>query len=118
MRKQEFVSGNKEKSSQLVIDLGYDECLRWFEMTKEWKTKFDSYFDGSPKVYYENLVKNYTQNMRIIQEFLNLHVGETSFPLRIRARLPLDKAIINSSNSRASSLVGNGQSVLGPKNQG
>jgi len=95
MRTKQFVSRNKEKSQQHAIALDYDKCLHWFEMTKAWETKFESYFHDSLVLYYEDLVENYTQNMRIIQDYLNVRVGETRTPLKKQARLPLDKAIIN-----------------------
>ena len=64
-------------------------------MTKAWEIQFESYFNDSLVIYYEDLVKNYTQNMQIIQEYLNVRVGETRSPLKKQARFPLDKAIIN-----------------------
>jgi hypothetical protein len=94
-RTRQFVSRNKKKSQQQAIALDYDKCLHWFEMTKAWETKFDSCFNDSLVLYYEDLVKNYTQNMQIIQEYLNVRVGETRSPLKKQARLPLDKAILN-----------------------
>jgi len=36
-------------------------------MTKAWETKFESYFHDSLVLYYEDLVKNYTQNMQKYQ---------------------------------------------------
>jgi hypothetical protein len=91
----QFLLEKKEKLQQQAIALDYDECLHWFEMTKAWETEFDSYFNDSLVVFYEDLVKNYTQNMQIIQEYLNIRVGETRSPLKKQARLPLDKAISN-----------------------
>lgn len=95
MRTGQFLLEKKEKLQQQAIALDYDECLHWFEMTKAWETEFDSYFNDSLVVFYEDLVKNYTQNMQIIQEYLNIRVGETRSPLKKQARLPLDKAISN-----------------------
>ena len=95
MRTGQFLIENKEKLRQQAIALDYDECLHWFEMTKAWETEFDSYFNDSLVVFYEDLVKNYTQHMQIIQEYLNIRVGETRSPLKKQARLPLDKAITN-----------------------
>lgn len=95
MRTRQFVSRNREKSSQQPITLDYNKCLDWFEMTRAWETKFDTYFDDSLEIYYEDLAKDYTQNMRTIQEYLNVRVGETHSPLRQQARLPLNKAITN-----------------------
>ena len=94
-RTRQFLSKNKKKSRQQSIALDYDECLHWFEMTKAWEIQFESYFNDSLVIYYEDLVKNYTQNMQIIQEYLNVRVGETRSPLKKQARFPLDKAIIN-----------------------
>lgn len=94
-RTRQFLVQDKKKSQQLAIALDYDECLHWFEMTKAWETKFDSYFNDALVVTYEDLVKNYTQTMQAIQEYLNVRVGETRSPLKKQAQLPLDKAIIN-----------------------
>ena len=94
-RTRQFLSKNKKKSRQQAIALDYDECLHWFEMTKAWETQFESCFNDSLVIYYEDLVKNYTQNMQIIQEYLNVRAGETRSPLKKQARFPLDKAIIN-----------------------
>jgi len=95
MRTKQFVSTNERKSHQLAIALDYNKCLNWFETAKAWEMKFDSYFKDSLVLCYEDLAKNYTQNMRIIQEYLNVRVGETRSILKKQARLPLDKAIIN-----------------------
>ena len=95
MRTGQFLIENKEKLRQQAIALDYDECLHWFEMTKAWETEFDSYFNDSLVVFYEDLVKNYSKNMQIIQEYLNVRVGETRSPLKKQARFPLDKAITN-----------------------
>lgn len=51
-------------------------------MTKAWEDEFDSYFKDSLVVYYEDLVRNYTQNMQVIQEYLNVRVGETHSPIK------------------------------------
>ena len=95
MRTRQFVSRNSEKSRQEPIALDYSECVHWFEMTKAWETKFNTYFKDSLVLDYEDLVKNYGQNIRNIQEYLNVRVGETYSPLKKQSQLPLDKAIIN-----------------------
>ena len=95
MRTKQFVSRNITNSRQQSITLDYNECLHWFEMTKAWENKFDTYFDDSLILYYEDLVKNYAQIMQNIQEYLNVRVGETRSPLKKQSQLTLDKAITN-----------------------
>jgi len=95
MRTKQFVSRNIKNSQQQAITLDYDECLHWFEMTKAWENKFDTYFDDSLMLYYEDLVKDYARIMQNIQEYLNVRVGETRSPLTKQSRLTLNKAIKN-----------------------
>jgi hypothetical protein len=64
-------------------------------MTKAWEMQYESYFSDNLVVFYEDLVQDSTQNMQIIQEYLNVRVGETFSPLKKQAQLPLNKVIIN-----------------------
>lgn len=95
MRTKQFVSLNNKRRRQEPIALDYAECLHWFEMTKAWETKFSTYFNDSLVLEYEDLVKHYRQNMRNIQEYLNVRVGEAYSPLKKQSQLPLNKAITN-----------------------
>jgi len=56
------------------IELEYAECLNTFQKTREWEEKYDIYFDKHNKinVIYEDLVKNYSMEMKRIQDFLGV----------------------------------------------
>jgi len=56
------------------IELEYGECLDTFQKTREWEEKYDIYFDNQNKVnvIYEDLVKNYSGEMKRIQDSLGV----------------------------------------------
>jgi len=95
MRTKQFVSTNKKVIRQQPIELDYEDCLRWFERSKEWEQKYDTYFKDCMMLYYDDLVSDYDRQMRAIQEYLNVSVCDVSSVLKKQAQLPLNKAIEN-----------------------
>lgn len=68
------ISGNQTNTSDQSIHLDYEECLHAFEETREQEKKYDNLFKGQNKinVFYEDLTRNYENEVRRIQEFLEV----------------------------------------------
>ena len=88
---------NSENFGGVRITLDYDECLRDFEYTRKMEREFDSLFMEHEKldVFYENLHRNFSEEMEKIQKFLEL----TPYPLKPQifkqSRNELHEAITN-----------------------
>lgn len=95
MQTKQFVSKNKKVLQQQPVELDYKDCLRWFERSKAWEDKYDTFFEDSMMLYYDDLVSDYDGQMRAVQEYLNVSACDASSILKKQAQLPLDKAIEN-----------------------
>ncbi|MEO0755248.1 MAG: sulfotransferase [Cyanobacteria bacterium J06648_16] len=56
------------------VALGFQDCLKLFEETKEWEEEYDRFFDGHPKleVSYEDLVNKTAAESKRLQSFLEV----------------------------------------------
>ncbi|MBE7443828.1 MAG: sulfotransferase domain-containing protein [Planctomycetia bacterium] len=85
------------QEEDFVVSLDYKECLHEFTWSEEVKKQYDIYFEDSPKidVFYENLSKNYNDEIRRVQEFLGINYEVARPSTYQQSKQPLSKSISN-----------------------
>jgi len=80
-----------------TIALDYEECLWRFTWAQEAKKRYDTFFEGHPKidVLYEDLANHYQSEMKRVQEFLGVHYEDVRPSTYKQSRQVLSKAISN-----------------------
>lgn len=93
--KWENRTGTEE--DKLSIHLDYEECLRRFEDSDNYKRQYDKFFEGKEmiEVIYETLEANYTAEMRRVQGFLGVSQKPVKASIYKQSTLALSKAISN-----------------------
>jgi LPS sulfotransferase NodH len=81
----------------ISILLDYDECLRKFAETREQERAHDILFANHAKMdlFYEELSRDYTSEMRRVQQFLGVECQVVAPTTHKQARRPLSVAISN-----------------------
>ncbi|MFC2023151.1 sulfotransferase [Chloroflexota bacterium] len=83
--------------SSISIQLDYEDCQQKFAETRKQEDEHDILFANHDKidVYYEELSRDYTSEMRRVQEFLDVEYQVVVPATRKQARQPLSIAISN-----------------------
>jgi len=86
-----------ENISYPPIPLDYEECLNDFIQTREWEIKYDNLFNehATYNIYYEDLSKDYINEMKQIQSFLEVEIENVQPETKKQLRVPLSRSIIN-----------------------
>ena len=88
---------DRESTAPGPIELEYERCLEAFEKTREAEEKYDKFFEKHQKdtVIYEDLVKDYFNRMKHMQEFLGAKHEALRPSTKKQNIQPLSKAISN-----------------------
>jgi LPS sulfotransferase NodH len=92
----------KTGSNDIAIDekatkLSKEECLKVFEETTKWQKDFDELFKDHQKIdiYYENILNDNRNELKRVQQFLDLKVYDLKTALIKQNPEPLNKLIAN-----------------------
>jgi LPS sulfotransferase NodH len=97
MKTNQWTNTTGIEEDNFVTSLDYEECLQWFTRTHEFKKQYDIFFKDHPKidVSYENLSRNYENEVKRIQEFLGVNYESVKPSTYKQSSQPLSKAISN-----------------------
>jgi LPS sulfotransferase NodH len=89
------ITGETEAKFSVTID--YEECLQRFSHEQQMQEEFDTYFSDHPKIelIYEDLSKEYTREMKHVQNFLGVNYESVQPSTYKQANQPLLEAIEN-----------------------
>jgi hypothetical protein len=86
-----------EVEEKFSVAIGYQECLERFSHEQRMQKEFDDFFDDHPKIelIYEDLSKEYTREMKRVQNFLGVNYEMVQPSTYKQANQPLSEAIQN-----------------------
>lgn len=89
------ITGQPEE--QLSIFLDYEDCLREFTHTQEIRQQYNQFFQEHPMIHvcYEDLSSNCEQEMKRVQEFLEIDREPVKPSTYKQSNQPLSEAITN-----------------------
>jgi LPS sulfotransferase NodH len=89
------LSGEKEDIKPMVLN--YEECLEFFEKTRNWEDEYDSFFKDHDRlnVYYLNLCNDTNRVLSRIQAFLNVKEERLISQTKRQNKQLLSQSILN-----------------------
>jgi LPS sulfotransferase NodH len=69
-------NGKNKTMKPFSVCLDFNECQNVFSQTRTWEKEYDLYFNGHPclEIYYEDLAQNHSDEMKRVQNFLNVEL--------------------------------------------
>lgn len=94
---KEWYRTKEPAGEEAPLELGFEECLRFFEYACERKQHFDRFFAAAPgiELFYEELVADPERETTRVQRFLGAPVRRLRAAVVKQARLPLPRALAN-----------------------
>jgi LPS sulfotransferase NodH len=92
-----WVSRSQTALDNLPITLDYNRCLNVFKETRDSEQRFDKYFENNSRidVFYEDLSRDYTLEMKRVQEFLGVPCQFVKPSVYRQSSESLSSAILN-----------------------
>jgi len=94
---QKWVNTSGTTEPMQPVRLDYDECIGFFRKTREWELEYDRRFKDHPKVdlTYEELSSDRANNLKRLQEFLDVEIHHLLPSTYKQTTIPLLDAICN-----------------------